>query len=55
MLMKLKEVKQEEAKARQAAYDKLSPKQKLAKLDAKFGKGKGAAKERARLEALIGG
>lgn len=47
--MKTKEQKQEEAKARQEAYDKLSPKEKLARLDAMFGKGQGAARERQRL------
>jgi hypothetical protein len=49
--MKLRHVKQEEAKARQAAHAKLSVAEKLAKLDAMFGPGQGAARERARLAA----
>ena len=44
-----KEERRAEAKKRQAAYNKLTPAQKLAKLDAKFGKGQGAQKQRARL------
>lgn len=39
----------EAAKARKEEYDKLTPHQKLAKLDAKFGQGVGAAKQRAKL------
>lgn len=50
---KRKEARREEAMARQAAYAELSPKQKLAALDAKFGKGLGAARERARIEASM--
>jgi hypothetical protein len=50
--MKTKEKKQEVAKANQETHDKLTPQQKIAKLDAKFGVGKGAKKERARLIAL---
>lgn len=37
------------ASERQAARDKLTDAQQLASLDATFGKGKGARKERARL------
>lgn len=44
-----KEQKREAAKVRQAAYDKLSVKQKLARLDNLFGEGLGAKRERARL------
>jgi len=46
-----KSERQKEAKERQEAYDKLTATQKLAKLDAKYGKGQGATKERARIEA----
>lgn len=45
----LKEMRRKDAEERQAAYDKLSPKERLARLDAKFGAGKGAKKERAKL------
>lgn len=47
--MKTKEQKKTEAAERQAEYDKLTPEEKIAKLDKKFGNGKGANKERARL------
>lgn len=47
--MKTKEKKREEAQARQKTYDALTSKEKIARLDKKFGKGKGASKERARL------
>lgn len=43
------------AQERKEASDKLSPKQKLEKLDSKFGEGKGAEKERSRLQKLLGG
>ena len=43
--------RQSEAQARQASYDKLSPKEKLARLDKKLGKGQGAKKQRERLMA----
>ena len=39
----------EEAKERQAAYNKLTVSEKIAKLDKLFGKGKGAIKERIKL------
>lgn len=45
--------RQNEAKERQAIYDKLTPKQKLAKLDKMFGQGVGAKKERAKIEARM--
>lgn len=41
------------ALARKEAHDKLTPQQKLEKLDAKFGVGLGAARERARLAKLL--
>lgn len=41
-----------EAEARNAEHAKLSPAQKLAKLDRRFGFDLGATKERARLQAL---
>ena len=47
------EEKRQQAFARQEARNKLTPAQQLAKLDALLGKGKGAKKERARLEKLI--
>ena len=47
--MKIKEIKREEAVARQAEYNKLSKEQKIAKLDTKLGKGKGAKKQRRKL------
>ena len=53
--MKSKKDKRKEAKARQEKYDKLTPQQRLDKLDRKLGKGVGAKKERARLLKLIGG
>lgn len=46
-----KEQRGEDAIARRAAYDSLSKAQKIAMLDAMFGTGKGAEKERARLAA----
>lgn len=45
--------RREEAKARQAVYDKLSPQAKLAQLDKIFGVGMGAKKERAKLLAAL--
>ena len=51
--MKRKEKEQkkyEEATYRQDEYDKLTPQQKLARLDKRLGKGKGAKKERGRLK-----
>lgn len=44
-----KESRQSEAKERQEAYNKLSTSEKLAQLDKAFGKGKGATRQRARL------
>lgn len=45
--------RREAAKARQAESDKRTPEERLARLDAAFGKGKGAKKERAKLLAKI--
>jgi hypothetical protein len=48
-----KSIKREAAEARQAAYDKLSISDRIAKLDARFGVGQGAVRERAKLQALL--
>jgi hypothetical protein len=48
-----REEKRQQALARQEARNKLTPAQQLAKLDALLGKGKGAKRERARLQKLI--
>jgi hypothetical protein len=48
-----KKFRQEEAAERQTEYDKLSVKDKLAKLDTLFGVGLGAEKQRAKLTALL--
>lgn len=50
---KNKERKRAEAKIRQETSDKLSPQQKLEKLDGLFGPGKGATKERIKLHQKI--
>ena len=47
--MKSNKQRVEAAKARQEVYDKLTPHQRLAKLDQVFGKDNGAAKQRAKL------
>lgn len=47
-----KKMKREEAVVRKEQSDKLTPAQVLAKLDATFGVGKGAARQRARLKKL---
>lgn len=47
--MKRIEQKRKEAQERQEKYNNLSIKEKIAKLDKKFGKGIGAKKERAKL------
>ena len=49
----LADSRRECAKERQSIHETLSPQEKLMKLDAKFGAGKGAAKERAKLQQLI--
>jgi len=49
MNKKRRQQKREEAEKRQEAYNKLSIKGKIAKLDAKLGKGVGARKERTKL------
>jgi hypothetical protein len=43
----------EEAEAREAAWRALSPKEQLAALDARLGKGQGAKKQRARIAAAL--
>ena len=50
---KSKEEKRREAELRQEAYGQLSLKGRLNKLDNLFGKGRGAKKERARLQQKI--
>jgi len=47
--MKNVEQKRAEAALRQEEYDKLTTKQKIAKLDAKLGTGRGAVKQRKKL------
>lgn len=47
--MKSVEIKREEALERQQEHDKLTAAQKITKLDLRFGGGKGAKKERAKL------
>ncbi len=44
------EIKKDEALTRQEAYSKLTPSQKIQKLDRNLGKGVGAKKERERLK-----
>ena len=46
--------KQDEARIRQELHNKLTPQEKLAKLDQRLGEGVGAIKERERLNTLIG-
>jgi hypothetical protein len=46
-----REVRQAEAKVRQAEWSKNTPAQKLKVLDQRLGKGEGAKRERARLAA----
>ena len=46
-------IRREQASARLAERAKLSAKEQIERLDAKFGEGQGAAKERARLAAQI--
>lgn len=49
----VREGRRREAEARQKERDRLSAEEQLARLDERLGKGKGAARERARLQALI--
>lgn len=51
--MKTKELKKQEAIDRQELRNKLTPIQQLEKLDKMFGKGKGAKKERIKLQKII--
>ena len=46
------QTRRDEAKVRQADWDKLTPAKKLKILDQRLGKGEGAKRERARLAAL---
>jgi len=46
-------LKREEAKERLAVWTKFTPEQQLARLDSMFGKGKGAGRQRARLEKKL--
>lgn len=47
------EIKRQEAKERDAAWQKLSPKEQLEALDRRLGKDVGATRQRARLAMLI--
>lgn len=49
------EYKRSSAEERNSAWAKLSPAQQLEALDRRLGKGKGAAKQRARLKDLMNG
>lgn len=49
----VREERRREAEARQKERDRLSAEEQLARLDERLGKGVGAARERARLQALI--
>jgi hypothetical protein len=51
----LKEIRQQEAQERAEVRASRSPEEQLAVLDKRLGKGKGAQRERARLQALIEG
>lgn len=50
---KAHDLKQKEAEERKEAYDKLSVKEKIARLDQQFGIGIGAKKQRERLAKLL--
>lgn len=47
------EMRKREAQERQAAYDKLSVKEKIERLDLRFGEGVGAQRHRARLQKAL--
>jgi hypothetical protein len=53
MSPKTKEEKRKEAEFRQARWASMGPRQKLELLDERLGKGKGAKKQRRKLETLI--
>jgi curved DNA-binding protein CbpA len=48
-----KDIRRKAAQERQAAYDKLSIEEKIAKMDKKLGVGQGGKKERAKLQAQL--
>jgi hypothetical protein len=50
-----RERRKTEAKTRQEEYDKLTPEERLERLDKRLGKGVGAVKERIKLYKLIHG
>ncbi|MCK5132735.1 MAG: hypothetical protein KAR40_11355 [Candidatus Sabulitectum sp.] len=52
-MYKSKKDRQKEAQVRQDAHNRLTPLQKINKLDSKFGIGIGAKKERAKLQAEL--
>jgi hypothetical protein len=47
------EIRQEDAEKRNGEWKKLTPEKQLADLDARLGKGVGAAKQRAKLQSKI--
>jgi hypothetical protein len=51
----VQELKREQAQERQAYSDGLTVEERIKALDKKFGKGKGAKKERAKLKARLAG
>ena len=51
--MNTKQIKETEAKVRNEAWAKLTPEQQLSELDRRLGKGIGAKKQRAKIQAKI--